>query len=310
LSLYELIDEESALLCSFGLGGLSISDQCRILGLSRSGYYRWKKGQTEEPKAAEAKDKEELPKRADAVLDAWQMMSFLGYRKMAAYLSNQGFEWATEKRIRLLYKQLGIEGAKPQFKSTRPSKHPYGKFPYLLRDRAIKYVNEVWATDITYIKLPGGMVYLTAVIDLYSRKILSWRLSNTMDVSFCIDCIEEAMMKYGIPAIFNCDQGSQYTSKEYITLLQSYGIRISMDGRASWRDNVLVERSWRTLKYECIFLNDWTSMPQLEAGLKDFIRIYNEERPHESLGYQTPSVVYCKGCFPLENDKDNKEQVA
>ncbi|WP_455056149.1 transposase, partial [Merdimonas faecis] len=110
-------------------------------------------------------------------------------------------------------------------------------------------------------------------------------------------------MKYGIPAIFNCDQGSQYTSKEYITLLQSYGIRISMDGRASWRDNVLVERSWRTLKYECIFLNDWASMPQLEAGLEDFIRIYNEERPHESLGYQTTSVVYCKVCFPLENDK-------
>lgn len=295
---------------SLGLGGLSIVEQCRILGVSRSGYYRWKGSQNVDVKDAESKDKEELANRADAVLDSWLVMSFLGYRKMAAYLFNKGHEWSTEKRIRLIYEKLGIKGAKPQFKSTRPSDHPYGKFPYLLRNRAIKFVNEVWATDITYIKLPGGMVYLTAVIDLYSRKILAWRLSNTMDVAFCIACIEEAIGKYGIPAIFNCDQGSQYTSKEYISLLQSYGIRISMDGRASWRDNVLVERSWRTLKYECIFLNDWTSMPELEAGLKEFIRVFNEERPHESLGYQTPSQVYNKGCFPLENDKNNKEQVA
>lgn len=238
-------------------------------------------------------------------------MPFMGYRKMAHYLAAKGWRLATEKRIRLLYGQLGLKGIAPVFRTTRPSRHPAGKFPYLLGNRPLRYVNEVWATDITYIKLPGGMVYLTAILDLYSRKVLSYRLSNTMDVRFCMDCLKEALRNYGIPAIFNTDQGSQFTSQEFIELLESYGIRISMDGKGRCLDNIHVERYWKTIKYECIFLNDWTSMVQLESGIKKFVRIYNTERPHESLGYLTPEEVYKNGSFPLEeNNKKKRTKVA
>lgn len=156
---------------------------------------------------------------------------------------------------------IGAQWRNAKFKTTKASAHPAVKFPYLLKDRTIRYVNEVWSTDITYIKLPTGMVYLTAIIDYYSRKVLSYRLSNTMDTGFCIKCMNEAIRKYGIPAICNTDQGAQYTSKEFIDVLLSIDIRISMDGCGRCLDNIIVERYWRSIKYECIFLNDWKSMP-------------------------------------------------
>lgn len=291
-----------------GLGGLSIKEQCRVLGVSRAGYYAWLRNKE---KPAPRKDgSDEALEMANVLMDAWTGMPFMGYQKMARELQKAGYEWATEKRIRKLYKQLGLKGLSPRFKTTRSAKHPYGKFPYLLKGRRIRYVNEVWATDITYIKLPGGMVYFTAVIDLYSRKILAWRLSNTMDASFCIECMGEAIEKYGCPAIVNQDQGSQYTSREYIEFLESYGIQISMDGRGSWRDNVIVERSWRTLKYECVFLHDYQTMAQLEQGLNKYIKLFNSKRVHQGLGYQTPDEVYSKGCFPLEDNENKKEQIA
>jgi len=150
-------------------------------------------------------------------------------------------------------------------------------------------------------------VYFTAVIDLYSRKILSWRLSNTMDTIFCIECVQEAIGKYGIPAIFNTDQGSQFTSKEFTTLLASYDIRISMDGIGRCLDNVFMERTFRTLKYECIFLNDYVTMGELSQGLKSFVEFFNTDRLHQSLDYQTPDEVYESGCFPV---RENDTQVA
>lgn len=308
MSLYELIDDESAQDALVGLPGLSISEQCDILGVGRSGYYRWRSAQNRASDSVpEQKVNDARLKLANTVLDFFAEMPFIGYRKMSELLRAHGYEDATEKRIRLLYKQLGLKGVKPKFKTTRPSEHPAGKFPYLLKGRTIRYVNEVWSTDITYIRLPTGMVYLTAILDYYSRKVLSYRLSNTMDTSFCIECMKEAVRKHGIPAICNTDQGSQYTSKEFIDLLLSLDIRISMDGKGRCLDNIIVERYWRSIKYECIFLNDWKSMPQLKKGVDDYIKIYNSVRPHQSLGYLTPDEVYEKGCFLEETDKTSNQ---
>ena len=231
-------------------------------------------------------------------MEKWSQYPAMGYRKLSNTLLKNGHVWATERVVRKLYDVLGIKGLVPVFKTTKASKHPYCKYPYLLRHKVIQFPNQVWATDITYIRTDEGMLYFTAVIDLYSRKILSWRLSDTMEVGFCLDAVNEAIFRYGIPAIFNCDQGSQYTSKEFITLLESYDIRISMDGRARCLDNIFVERTWRTLKYEWVFLKDYKTKDEMEEGLDEFVRFFNEERLHEGLGYQTPNEVYAAGCFP------------
>ena len=165
-------------------------------------------------------------------------------------------------------------------------------------------MNEVWATDITYIKIGGRMVYFTAIIDLYSRKILAWRLSETMSVGFCLDALMEAVIRYGIPAIFNTDAGSQYTSVEFTSFLNDLGVLISMDGIGRCKDNIYVERTWRTLKYEWIFLREYQDYDQLKRGLQEFVDFFNYERIHQGLGYQTPDEVYEQGTFP--NNKENK----
>lgn len=166
------------------------------------------------------------------------------------------------------------------------------KYPYLLRGKAIWLPNQVWATDITYIRLSGGYVYLVAIIDLFSRKVLSWRVSNTLDAEFCVAALEEAIAGYGIPAIFNTDQGCQFTSEAFTGTLERYGIRISMDGVNRALDNILVERFWRSLKYEDIYLNDYRTLVELKIGLARYFRFYNSERFHESLGYETPDTIY------------------
>jgi len=311
--LYELVDEDIAHEFQDTGIGLSIADQCRLLDISRSGYYRWKAQQDKEARQKrqeklDAKKESELA-FANAVLDAWESYPTYGYRKMSHYMMRNGHLNATEKRVRLMYQRLGLKGLRPRFKTTRPPKRKFKKYPYLLRGKTIAYVNQVWATDITYIKLDGRMVYLTAIIDLYSRKILSWGLSETMETEFCINCLHEAIAKYGVPAIFNTDCGSQFCSNEFIEALQSYGIEISMDGIGRCLDNVYIERTWLTLKYECIFLHDWRTMEELEAGLSSFIIAFNSERPHQGLDYQIPDEVYYQGCFPVEGDYI-KEQVA
>lgn len=281
---------------------MSICRQCKLLGIARSSFYYWKEHHEEQERIKQALFAEEKA-FAEIVMDAWMLYPTYGYLKMSFYLKGEGHPEATEKRVRRIYKMLGLQGLAPVFKTTRNSKRKEKKFPYLLRDRKISFVNEVWATDVTYIKLPGGMVYFTAVIDLFSRKILSWSLSNTMDTKFCMDCVKEAIAKYGVPAIFNTDCGSQYTSKEFIAMLESYGIRISMDGIGRCLDNIFVERTWRTLKYECIFLHDYNTMTQLSNGLDAFIEFFNNERLHQGLDYQRPNEVYEQGCFPVR-EKD------
>lgn len=278
---------------------LTVKEQCSILELPRSVYYK-KRSLDKDPHRKDAlmEAKELHDKHCDTVLDQWTKFPTYGYIKMSNHLLREGYDWATEYAIRRIYKELGLKGLAPKFITTRPSKKGYGKFQYLLRNRKVRYVNEVWATDITYIKLGDKMVYYTAVIDLFSRKILSWRLSRTMDVGFCLDVLQEALENYGTPAIFNTDCGSQYTSKEFISVLLEHGIQVSMDGIGRCKDNIFVERTWRTLKYEWIFLRDYTSYEQLEGSLGEFERFFNHERLHQSLGYKTPEEVYKEGSFP------------
>jgi len=289
---------------------LSVTEQCEHLGIARSTFYG-QRNRTDTNTVSEEKERKHQ-ERSLTVFNSWLDYSTFGYRKMAFHLREvEKCGWATERVVRRLYQELLIHGERPVFKTTRMGKRPYGKFPYLLRNRHIRYCNEAWATDITYIRTPKGTVYFTAVIDLYSRKILSWRLSDKMDVSFCLECVYEAIDEYGIPAIFNSDNGSQYTSREFIELLQSYDIQISMDGVGRCKDNIYVERTWRTLKYEWIFLRDYQTYKELEKGLEEFVYFFNNERHHQSLDYMTPSEVYKAGTFPgIIGDENKKEKVA
>ena len=229
---------------------------------------------------------------------------------MSRYLRDHGSAWASERRVRRYYQELGLKGIAPHFRTTRPSRHPYGKYPYLLRGRFVRFPNEVWATDITYVKTPWGMMYYTAIIDWRSRKLLSWRISDRMDASFFLDALHEAVMLYGAPAILNTDQGSQYQGKSWKDALDSYGIIPSMDGRGRWADNVISERLWRTLKYEWLFVREYASPEELEESLVEFQRQYNSERPHQGLDYETPDAVYERGCFPVQGGDINGGVVA
>jgi putative transposase len=189
---------------------------------------------------------------------------------------------------------LGLAGMAPGPNTSKA--HPQHKlYPYLLRGLDIIRPNQVWSTDITYIRLLHGFVYLVAIIDWYSRKVLAWRLSNTMDAGFCVDCLEEAIKNFGAPEIFNTDQGSQFTSDSFTGVLIRNGITISMDGRGRALDNIFVERLWRTVKYEDVYLKGYENMPDLLLGLTHYFLFYNEERMHQSLRYSTPDVVYQTG---------------
>jgi len=226
-----------------------------------------------------------------AVIDAeYTRHPFFGSRRMVVFLLGLGYV-VNRKRIQRLMGILGLAGMAPGPNTSRP--HPEHKiYPYLLRGVAVIRPNQVWSTDITYIRLDQGFVYLSAVIDWYSRKVLAWRLSNTLDSSFCVDCLEEAVQKYGTPEIFNTDQGCQFTSEAFTGVLIAKGITISMDGRGRALDNIFVERLWRSLKYEDIYLKSYGSVLELNRGLTEYFRFYNTERMHQSLGNSTPSVVY------------------
>ena len=215
---------------------------------------------------------------------------FYGTRRMTKYLCGRGYA-VNRKRVQRLMQKLGLAGMAPGPNTSKP--HPeHTVYPYLLRGLDIIRPNQVWSTDITYIRLRHGFVYLVAIIDWYSRKILSWRLSNTMDAGFCVDCLEEAIKNYGSPEIFNTDQGSQFTSECFTGVLIKNGITISMDGRGRALDNIFVERLWRTVKYEDVYLKSYENLPDLLLGLTQYFLFYNEERLHQSLGYATPDVVY------------------
>lgn len=215
---------------------------------------------------------------------------FYGSRKIKIYLRGLGYK-INRKRVQRLMGILGLAGMAPGPNTSRP--HPQHKiYPYLLRGVDVIRPNQVWSTDITYVRLARGFVYLVAVIDWYSRKVLSWRLSNTLDSGFCVDCLAQALQAYGAPEIFNTDQGCQFTSDAFTGVLLKQGIAISMDGRGRALDNIFVERLWRSVKHEDVYLKGYATMPELLVGLAEYFVLYNTERPHQSLGYDTPDQVY------------------
>jgi putative transposase len=260
---------------------LSVSRQCDLLGLSRSSYYY-------EP-ATEAPENLKLMELID---QEYTRHPFYGSRRMATWLEGQG-HCVNRKRVQRLMRLMGIEAVYPKPKlSVGGAGHKV--YPYLLRDVKINRVNQVWSTDITYIPMPKGFMYLTAVIDWYSRYVLSWRLSNTLDVGFCIEALEEALSQ-GYPEVFNTDQGVQFTSSSFTTRVEAAGAKMSMDGKGRCLDNVFVERLWRTVKYEEVYIWRHETVPAVQTGLAKYFPFYNHERPHQSLEDRTPGEVYGKG---------------
>jgi putative transposase len=268
------------------LESVSISKQCQLLAVTRSVVYDKKKRLQ--------KEVGELDSMLLQLLDEeYTRHPFYGTRRMTHYLRGCG-HIVNRKRVQRLMQKLGLAGMAPGPNTSKA--HPQHKiYPYLLRGVDVIRPNQVWSTDITYIRLPRGFVYLVAIIDWYSRKVLSWRLSNTMDASFCVDSLEEAIKGHGRPEIFNTDQGSQFTSDSFTAVLLKNDIRISMDGRGRALDNIFVERLWRSVKYEEVYLKKHENMQDLLMGLTHYFMFYNNARKHQSLGYQTPESVYRSG---------------
>ena len=262
-----------------GYPELPIVRQCERLSVSRSSYYGPAKGET-----AENLD---LMRRID---EQFLETPWYGSRQMARHLRRQGHN-VNRKRVRRLMAKMGLQAVYQRPKTTIP--HPEHRvWPYLLRNLTIDRPNQVWCADITYIPMRRGFLYLVAVMDWASRRVLAWRLSNTMDVEFCLEALEEAMTRHGRPEIFNTDQGSQFTSPRFTGLLTKAGIRVSMDGRGRWIDNVFIERLWRSLKYECVYLNAFETGSEARAGIGRWIIYYNTGRPHSALGGKTPDEAY------------------
>lgn len=257
---------------------LSIRRQCALLGLERSSLYY-------EPREASGENLQ-LMRLLD---EQYTATPFYGIRRMTAWLRTQGY-LVNPKRVARLMRAMGLEAIypKPRSSQTAPGHRVY---PYLLRGLAITRANQVWSTDITYIRLQQGFVYLVAVMDWFSRYVLSWMLSVTLDGQFCREALEQAL-RQGHPEIFNTDQGAQFTSSDFTGLLAREGIQISMDGRGRALDNVFVERLWRTVKYEEVYLKDYTTVPEARQALGRYFTFYNHERLHQALGYQTPAAVY------------------
>lgn len=225
------------------------------------------------------------------IVAVWVKNPFFGYRRITEYVQDV-LEGTTLKQVRTLMRNAGLMAIIPRPNLSAPRKGNH-KFPYLLRGLKIDHINQVWSVDVTYLKMPKGMMYLVAVMDIYSRKILSWRLSNTMDVSFCLTCLQEAVEQYGKPEILNSDQGSQFTSNEFVNLVKKkYKILFSMDGVGRAKDNIWTERSWKSLKYEMFFLNDFQTVDELRNAIDDYWVFYNGGRRHQSLNYITPNMKY------------------
>ena len=260
---------------------MALTRQCELAGVPRSTFYA--------PHPVAEPDELELTLLSE--IDAeYTRHPFYGSRKMTVYLCGRGHQ-VNRKRIQRLMGILGLAGMAPGPNTSRPSPQ-HLIYPYLLRGVVVTRPNQVWSTDITYIRLARGFVYLVAVIDWYSRKVLSWRLSNTLDSRFCVDCLEQALRTYGVPEIFNTDQGCQFTSEAFTGVLKAHSIKISMDGRGRALDNIFVERLWRSVKHEDIYLRGYTTMPEVQLGLTEYFLFYNRERMHQSLDYKTPDVVY------------------
>ena len=265
-----------------GHPGLSVARQCELVSISRSSFYYQPAGETAENLA--------LMRLIDA---QFLETPWYGSRQMARHLRRDGHE-VSRKRVRRLMAIMGLVPIYQRPRTTVPNPE-HRIWPYLLRGMVIDRPNQVWCTDLTYIPMRRGFLYLVAVMDWATRKVLSWRVSNTMDVEFCVEALQEALARFGRPEIFNSDQGSQFTSSAFTGVLQQAGVRISMDGRGRWMDNVFIERLWRSLKYECIYLHAFETGSELRAGLSRWISYYNARRPHSTLAGRTPDEAYETG---------------
>lgn len=257
---------------------LSVRRQCELLGLSRSSLYY-------EP-GGEAAEDLRLMRRID---EQYTACPFYGSRRMTAWLVEQGEE-VGRKRVQRLMRVMGLEAIYPKPRLSLAGKG-HRTYPYLLRGVKVERRDQVWSTDITYVPMTSGFMYLAAVIDWYSRYVIAWKLSNTLDGSFCLEMLEEAL-RGGRPDVFNTDQGVQFTAAAFTGRLESAGVAVSMDGRGRALDNVFVERPWRSVKYENIYIQGYESVRELHRGLARYFAFYNNERPHQSLGYRTPAAVY------------------
>ncbi len=269
---------------------LSQVRQCELLKVNRSSVYYRTRPHTHDDLA--------LMRLID---EQYLRTPFYGSRSMTTYLRRRGHT-LNRKRVQRLMRQMGLRSIAPTPNTSRS--HPAHKvYPYLLRDVAITRPNQVWATDITYVPMARGFMYLAVILDWYSRRVLSWRVSNSLDSHFCVEALHEAIDQCGAPEIFNTDQGAQFTSEAFTGCLKQNGIRISMDGKGCYQDNIFVERLWRTVKYECIYIRTFRDGHALRQGLNTYFDWYNAERSHQGLDDQTPNEVYWGGTTPLETGR-------
>lgn len=257
---------------------LSLTRQCHLLGMSRSGLY-YKPVQPNEEELALMR----------AIDEQYLRTPFYGRRRMTIAMNQQGF-LVGQKRIRTAMRTMGLEAIYPKPNLSMPNKE-HKKFPYLMRNLTVDSADQAWAGDITYVPLKGGFGYLFAIIDWFSRYVIDWELSNLLDAEFCVEALERGLLRRK-PMIFNTDQGVQFTSKQFVGRLENSGVQISMVGKGRAFDNIFIERLWRSVKYEEIYPRGYESLKELKMGLKRYFEYYNNERPHQGLGYETPAGVY------------------
>ena len=274
---------------------IPITRQCELLSLPRSSFYY---------KCVPVSD---VTLRLMELIDRqYTQMPFYGVPRMTAWLKRQGHK-VNRKRVARLMRKMGLQGITPKKRLSRPNKE-HAVYPYLLKNVAISKPNQVFCADITYIPMRKGFIYLTAVMDWYSRYVVSWKASITLDAAFCVEALEEALT-IGTPLIFNTDQGSQFTSKDFTDVLKNHNITISMDGKGRVFDNIFIERLWRTVKYEEVYLKDYANVWEAIRSLRDFFRRYNEERLHSALGNRTPYEVYHGAATTLQPTPQTEEGV-
>jgi len=275
------------------LQGLSVGKQCALLSISRSSFYYEPKGETQ------------LNLDLMRLIDKQFLETpFYGVRQMTWHLRNKGHV-VNEKRIRRLMRLMGLM---PIYQKPNTSKAAKGHkiYPYLLRGLRVDRPNQVWCADITYLPMRRGFLYLVAIMDWHTRKVLAWRISNTLEADFCVEALNEAIHTFGPPEIMNTDQGSQFTSFAWTDRLRRSAVRISMDGKGRFLDNIFVERLWRSMKYECIYLHAWETGSEVKAGIRKWMEFYNRKRPHSALGGKPPAVVYWQRS--KINQPDQQEQ--
>lgn len=275
------------------LPGLSVGKQCALLSISRSSFYYEPKGESE------------MNLDLMRVIDKQFLETpFYGVRQMTRHLRNED-HLVNEKRIRRLMRLMGLM---PIYQKPNTSKAAKGHkiYPYLLRDLRVERPNQVWCADITYLPMRRGFLYLVAIMDWHTRKVLTWRISNTLEADFCVAALNEAIHKFGPPEIMNTDQGSQFTSFAWTDRLRRSTIRISMDGKGRFLDNIFVERLWRSMKYECVYLHAWETGSEARAGIAKWMGFYNHKRPHSSLGGKPPAVVYWQRNETIQPDQQEQ----